>query len=49
VKLVDFGFASRLCDLSENEVSLGTPVYVAPEILHGVPYGAGIFVAHVPV
>lgn len=42
VKLVDFGFASRLCDLTAKEVSMGTPVYVAPEIIRGDPYSAEV-------
>jgi serine/threonine protein kinase len=42
MKLVDFGFASRVEDLKVNEVSMGTPVYVAPEIIRGSPYGTGL-------
>jgi serine/threonine protein kinase len=42
MKLVDFGFASRVEDLKLDEVSMGTPVYVAPEIIRGSPYGTGL-------
>jgi serine/threonine protein kinase len=42
LKLVDFGFAARVQDLKPNEVSVGTPVYVAPEIIRGDPYGTGL-------
>lgn len=45
MKLVDFGFASRVQDLKENEVSMGTPVYVAPEVIRGDPYGTGFFLS----
>ncbi len=41
IKLVDFGFACRIRDLEENKKSLGTPVYVAPEILRGDSYASG--------
>lgn len=38
VKIVDFGFAVRASDLSITE-KVGTPAYMAPEILHRMPYG----------
>jgi serine/threonine protein kinase len=36
IKLLDFGFA-RLFDSSMQD-KLGTPYYIAPEILAGLPY-----------
>jgi len=39
IKLADFGFAKKISDLTESEVMLGTPAYIAPEILNGRPYG----------
>lgn len=38
VKLADFGFAANVGKLTDNEVPLGTPAYVAPEIVRGDPY-----------
>lgn len=42
VKLADFGFAINISKLKEKEVSLGTPAYVAPEIIRGDPYRAEV-------
>ncbi|OQR96492.1 calcium/calmodulin-dependent protein kinase [Thraustotheca clavata] len=42
-KLADFGFAKRITVDSEGLVTAcGTPGYVAPEVLMGKPYGAGV-------
>jgi serine/threonine protein kinase len=42
VKLADFGFAKRVSELEAREISLGTPAYVAPEIIRGDPYGVEV-------
>jgi serine/threonine protein kinase len=42
VKIADFGSAKKLKDLSPNETAVGTPSYVAPEILRGDRYGAEV-------
>lgn len=39
VKIADFGFAKRCPDGKKLKTQCGTPGYVAPEILMGVPYG----------
>lgn len=38
-KITDFGFAIKINDkkLVEN---CGTPIYMAPQLLHGKPYGS---------
>ena len=43
IKLGDFGFAKRLADEPEGlRTRCGTPAFVAPEILLGVPYGSSV-------
>mmetsp|Transcript_13915 Transcript_13915/g.15701 ORF Transcript_13915/g.15701 Transcript_13915/m.15701 type:complete len:334 (+) Transcript_13915:68-1069(+) len=39
IKIADFGFAKRVSSEHCLLTQCGTPGYVAPEILHGVPYG----------
>lgn len=39
LKVCDFGLAKRISDLSDSEPTLGTPAYIAPEILRGDKYG----------
>lgn len=39
IKIADFGFAKRVNSEHCLMTQCGTPGYVAPEILHGVPYG----------
>lgn len=39
IKIADFGFAKRVTSEECLLTQCGTPGYVAPEILHGVPYG----------
>lgn len=39
IKIADFGFAKRVSSSKCLLTQCGTPGYVAPEILHGVPYG----------
>lgn len=40
---LDFGFAKRLADAPEGlRTRCGTPAFVAPEILLGVPYGSSV-------
>lgn len=39
IKLADFGFAKKVTSENCLLTQCGTPGYVAPEILHGVPYG----------
>lgn len=39
IKIADFGFAKRVTSSKCLLTQCGTPGYVAPEILHGVPYG----------
>jgi len=39
IKIADFGFAKRVSSDHCLLTQCGTPGYVAPEILHGVPYG----------
>lgn len=39
IKLADFGFAQRICAPNSLTTQCGTPGYVAPEILKGIPYG----------
>jgi len=40
IKIADFGFAKKVTSSKCLLTQCGTPGYVAPEILHGVPYGA---------
>ena len=43
IKLGDFGFAKRLADAPEGlRTRCGTPAFVAPESLLGVPYGSSV-------
>ena len=42
LKLCDFGLAKRIIDLTDSEPTLGTPAYIAPEILRGDKYGAEV-------
>merc|ERR1719438_164147 len=39
IKIADFGFAKRALNEKCLRTQCGTPGYVAPEILEGVPYG----------
>jgi len=39
IKIADFGFAKRATNAKCLRTQCGTPGYVAPEILEGVPYG----------
>jgi len=39
IKIADFGFAKKVTSSECLLTQCGTPGYVAPEILHGVPYG----------
>lgn len=39
IKLADFGFAQKIEAPNSLTTQCGTPGYVAPEILKGVPYG----------
>lgn len=39
IKIADFGFAKKVTSSKCLLTQCGTPGYVAPEILHGVPYG----------
>lgn len=39
IKIADFGFAKRVMNEKCLRTQCGTPGYVAPEILEGVPYG----------
>ena len=40
LKIIDFGLAVQLTDLSEERTTLcGTPNYISPEVLHTNPYG----------
>ena len=38
IKVADFGFAKKLTQEGHFRTQCGTPEYVAPEILNGVPY-----------
>jgi len=38
IKIADFGFAKRVTKPNSLTTQCGTPGYVAPEILEGVPY-----------
>lgn len=38
IKVADFGFAVKLREGEDEETLLGTPAYIAPEILKRVPY-----------
>lgn len=42
LKVCDFGLAKRVIDLTDSEPTLGTPAYIAPEILRGDKYGAEV-------
>lgn len=39
IKLIDFGFAKMMKDGQYLTTQCGTPTYVSPEILNGIPYG----------
>lgn len=39
IKIADFGFAKKCLEPGSLTTQCGTPGYVAPEILEGVPYG----------
>jgi len=39
IKLADFGFAKKCPDEYSLRTQCGTPGYVAPEVLEGIPYG----------
>merc|ERR1740136_631691 len=39
IKIADFGFATKVTSEECLKTQCGTPGYVAPEILRGVPYG----------
>ena len=40
VKLIDFGLAVQLTDLTEERETLcGTPNYISPEVILNQPYG----------
>lgn len=44
IKLADFGMACAVVDgLAEDQGMLGTPPYMAPELIRGEPYGAVSF------
>ncbi|CAN0022475.1 unnamed protein product [Ascophyllum nodosum] len=43
IRLADFGFACSVMDGPVNDgMLLGTPPYIAPEILEGIPYGTSV-------
>ena len=42
IKLTDFGFACFFADENQMNVNLGTPCYMAPEIIKKKPYGSGV-------
>jgi calcium/calmodulin-dependent protein kinase I len=42
VKIADFGFAKKVKTPNSLTTQCGTPGYVAPEILEGVPYGTQV-------
>ena len=42
VKLTDFGFACFFEADNQLKVNLGTPLYMAPEIIKRQPYGTGV-------
>lgn len=42
IKLCDFGLSARASDMAENAGVYGTPPFLAPEMLHGRPYGAKV-------
>jgi len=43
VKLSDFGFCARLQSISSRKKSLvGTPYWMAPEMIAGEPYGTKV-------
>lgn len=42
IKLADFGFAKREKTTNSFSTMCGTPAYVAPEIINGVPYGCEV-------
>lgn len=39
IKIADFGFAKKVASEDSLLTKCGTPMYVAPEILNGIPYG----------
>lgn len=41
IKIVDFGFAT-VCKASNLQTQCGTPAYIAPEIILGIPYGTQV-------
>uniref|UniRef100_A0A7S2XV40 non-specific serine/threonine protein kinase n=1 Tax=Fibrocapsa japonica TaxID=94617 RepID=A0A7S2XV40_9STRA len=42
IKIADFGFARQVKESNNLTTQCGTPGYVAPEILNGVPYGLAV-------
>lgn len=42
IKIADFGFAKKVSSEHCLLTQCGTPGYVAPEILHGLPYGTKV-------
>ena len=42
IKIADFGFAKRVSGSKYLLTQCGTPEYVAPEILYGIPYGTKV-------
>lgn len=42
IKIVDFGFAKKAIKSNSLSTQCGTPAYIAPEIIYGVPYGTEV-------
>ena len=38
IKIADFGFARKIPDGETEDLQCGTPIYMAPEIVKGLPY-----------